>query len=154
MSLPLHGEVRYIGEVLDEAADAPAACRSVRTFGRFCAPRACRARAPRAAARAARALTRAPASSSLRAGGAEPELPGGFALEHDGRRLPLDVALLGEAVSLKTGSMYMVVGEVQALAHGKSMQARVVRNVDGMDVELFSAALKLHRDFEQQRQAA
>eukprot|EP00802_Teleaulax_amphioxeia_P011265 Tamp_11297.p3 GENE.Tamp_11297~~Tamp_11297.p3 ORF type:complete len:134 (-),score=42.75 Tamp_11297:1533-1907(-) len=124
MSLPLHGEVRYIGEVLDEAADAPAACRSVRTFG------------------------------SLRAGGAEPELPGGFALEHDGRRLPLDVALLGEAVSLKTGSMYMVVGEVQALAHGKSMQARVVRNVDGMDVELFSAALKLHRDFEQQRQAA
>jgi hypothetical protein len=61
------------------------------------------------------------------------------------------VTLLGEAVSLKTGSMYMVIGEVQELTNGPCLQARVVRNVDGMDVDLFSAALKLHRTFEQQK---
>jgi hypothetical protein len=86
------------------------------------------------------------------AGGQEKEH--GFALEHAGKWLPLDVTLLGEAVSLKTGSMYMVIGEVQELTNGPCLQARVVRNVDGMDVDLFSAALKLHRNFEQQKQAA
>jgi hypothetical protein len=92
-----------------------------------------------------------PLSLCAHSGGKEKEH--GFALEHAGKRLPLDVTLLGEAVSLKTGSMYMVIGEVQELTP-PCLQARVVRNVDGMDVDLFSAALKLHRNFEQQKQAA
>ena len=92
-----------------------------------------------------------PRSLCVYAGGQEREY--GFALEHAGKRLPLDVTLLGEAVSLKTGSMYMVIGEVQELTQ-PCLQARVVRNVDGMDVDLFSAALKLHRNFEQQKKAA
>ena len=76
-----------------------------------------------------------------------------FALEHDGERLLLDVALLGENVSLKPGSLYMVIGEIEMLPAGPCLQARVARNCDGMDVELFAAALKLHRRFEQQQAA-
>lgn len=65
----------------------------------------------------------------------------------------LDVAQLGENVRLKKGSLYMVVGEILTLPSGPCLQARVARNVDGMDVELFGSALELHRRFELQQPA-
>jgi len=75
----------------------------------------------------------------------------GFVLEHDGKSLQLDVAQLGDNVVLKQGSMYMVVGEILTLPSGPYLQARVARNVDGMDVELFGSALQLQRRFVNQQ---
>jgi hypothetical protein len=71
----------------------------------------------------------------------------GFALEHDGDILAMDVSQLGEDVRLKNGSMYMVIGEIITLPNGPCLQARVARNIDGMDLELFGQTLKLYRRF-------
>jgi hypothetical protein len=70
-----------------------------------------------------------------------------FVLEHEGARLQLDAALLGEDLPLKEGSLYMVIGEVRQGPSGPRLEARQARNVDGMDVELFGSALKLFRKF-------
>eukprot|EP00960_Hanusia_phi_P041209 754890-Hanusia_phi.AAC.6 len=81
------------------------------------------------------------------------------------RRLEVDVALLSEQVVIKDGSLYMMIGEVEAREvirdHGTFqyqtdcssqnqplLKVRVARNVDGMDLNLFDAALGVRRKFE------
>lgn len=162
MSLPpSHGVVRYIREVLA----TPAAHRSVRTFGRFLFPCVCFPSTFLAPAERLHAFR--PRAGDARANSFSPILTplptvfpcaasvrmdaGAWALEHEGERLALDVTQLGAHVLLKTGGLYMVIGEVLALPSGPFLQARVARNVDGMDVELFGAALKLQRSFLEQK---
>ena len=75
-----------------------------------------------------------------------------FSLGHEGATLLLDVENLSKELHLKPGSLYMVIGEISDQLSGPCLQARVARNVDGMDLHLFEEALKLHRQFLRQQQ--
>mmetsp|Transcript_54505 Transcript_54505/g.128650 ORF Transcript_54505/g.128650 Transcript_54505/m.128650 type:complete len:128 (+) Transcript_54505:21-404(+) len=111
MTLPIHGTIRYIREILSE----PSAHSSVRTFGTL-------------------------VSSNFSTAKVE--------IEHDGKSLQVETDLLGKEISLKRGSLYMFIGEILQQSDGVALRARMARNVDGMDLELFATALKLRRDFE------
>ncbi|KAF0684113.1 Aste57867_23900 [Aphanomyces stellatus] len=45
------------------------------------------------------------------------------------------------------GSMYQFIGETYAHEGKLQLRARVGRNVDGLDIQMFTDALKLRRDF-------
>ena len=73
-----------------------------------------------------------------------------YSLEWEGARLKLDVQQLGPEVHLKSGCPYMVIGEVEDVCGETCLRARLARNIEGMDMQLFGQALELHRTFTHQ----
>lgn len=69
-------------------------------------------------------------------------------------RLTVDTRLL-EAIPLATHSLFQVIGELRRQEDqpgGYVLEARVARNVDGLDIGLYDEALRLKRQFEAKAQ--
>ncbi|CAK9219723.1 unnamed protein product [Sphagnum troendelagicum] len=67
-----------------------------------------------------------------------------------GASLKVDTQLLHD-VALRQGSLYQFIGELNFTASNEMvLQARVGRNVDGLDLKLYDKALQLRRQFEKE----
>ncbi|RKO93863.1 telomere-capping, CST complex subunit-domain-containing protein [Blyttiomyces helicus] len=76
-------------------------------------------------------------------------------IEHGGERLLVDVTLLGDFPH-RLKSLLQFIGELEdhaPHAGGGSvvLRARIVRNVDGLDLKLFEQSLLIRRRFEDER---
>ncbi|KAI5059967.1 hypothetical protein GOP47_0024387 [Adiantum capillus-veneris] len=68
--------------------------------------------------------------------------------EEDGTSLQVATQHLRDLL-LRTGSLFQFIGELKSPPHQELfLQARVGRNVDGIDVKLYNRALELRRQFE------
>jgi len=73
---------------------------------------------------------------------------GSIVLEHEGSTIDVSTALLSSSLlTLEIGGLFQVIGEIKNEKDRKVIQAKVVRNVDGMDVLLFVNAVKLLREW-------
>lgn len=70
-------------------------------------------------------------------------------VELEGSSVELDLGLLTERVyaTLRPGSLYEFLGECIMLATVRRVRVRVMRNVDGLDLELYERAARLQHDF-------
>ncbi|EKX51656.1 hypothetical protein GUITHDRAFT_134546 [Guillardia theta CCMP2712] len=95
-----------------------------------------------------------PSTKSVRTFGFLSHVSGNtFTAEFRDRRLQVDASLLGEQLVIKDGSLYMMIGEVETSEDRPTLRVRVARNVDGMDLNLFDAALSVRRKFEAELKA-
>eukprot|EP00904_Undaria_pinnatifida_P009401 jgi/Undpi1/5591/HiC_scaffold_2.g00867.m1 len=67
-------------------------------------------------------------------------------IEYKGEELNIDASLL-PGFQFQTGSLYEFIGEIESASGGKTVKARVCRNVDGLDTHLFEKALEVRRKF-------
>ena len=67
-------------------------------------------------------------------------------LEHRGATVRVKTANLENALELHLDRLYSFIGEVERCEGSVRVRARVGRDVDGLDVGLWEAALRLDRD--------
>ena len=71
-------------------------------------------------------------------------------IEHQGTRLTVDTSALGSTI-FRAGELMQFIGEVSlADADTLELRARVVRNVSGLNLDLYDQAVHAKRQFEQQ----
>ena len=57
---------------------------------------------------------------------------------------------LVEPMAFRKGSLYQFIGEMQTLGNSLILQARIATCIDGMDMDLFSQALDVRREYLQE----
>jgi hypothetical protein len=67
-------------------------------------------------------------------------------IKHEGNVLQVDTSLLGQT-EYRIGGLFQFIGEMSNRQCGLQLRARVVRNIDGLDVGLYECALKVRREF-------